>query len=110
MVTRPSETEEKDYSEEPEVVPVKGYVLLSPVSQYKLYGKFPWAFMVHMLIIFCDSWWLIRQISTVGNLTTSQELIWFKEFLDKDFEVNDQYPSLDRTRDFYQPSEIRDLI
>jgi len=49
---------------------------------------------------------------TVGILTSSQELIWFVHFLDKDFVYNDDtnYPSLDRTRDFYQPSEITNII
>ena len=58
-------------TEDPEIVPVKGYVLLSPVSQYKLYGKFPWTFLIHILIIFCDSWWLVRQMNTIGSMTTS---------------------------------------
>lgn len=46
-------------NEEPQTMPIKGSVLLSPISSYALYGKFPLAFWIHIFIVVFDSYWLM---------------------------------------------------
>ena len=68
-------------------MPIKGSVLLSPVNSYSLYGKFPLAFWVHILIVIFDSGLLVRYNTTIGKFARTQELLWYKIFLNSDFDA-----------------------
>ena len=41
-------------------MPIKGYMLLTNIEQYRLFGKFPWIVVLHLILIALDSIWLIH--------------------------------------------------
>lgn len=40
-------------------LPLKAQILLGPVHKYRLMGVFPWPFLVHVLLVIADSYWIV---------------------------------------------------
>jgi len=89
-------------------IPIKGKVLLGPISQYTLFNKFPTHFIVHILIVLLDSWLLLNTINDTNTFSREMQLFLFTKFLDPDIEVNDIV--IDRERTFYKISDLQTQV
>ena len=77
---------EKRYSLD---MPIKGFLLLGPLKQYKVFGIFPWSFMIHLMLVIADSYWLLQMNSVYSDISRTQRSVWYEKFLDKDFDRDD---------------------
>ena len=89
-------------------IPIKGKVLLGPISQYTLFNKFPTTFIVHILIVLLDSWLLLNTINDTNTFSREMQLFLYTKFLDPAIEVNDIV--IDRERTFYKISDLQQQV
>ena len=85
-------------------IPIKGKVLFGPINQYKLFGKFPWGFFLHICIVCLDCFYLLQEANMANEFSWEQRMVWYTIFLDQGIERNDVV--IDRTRAFYNLDDL----
>ena len=88
-------------------MPIKGKVLLGPVHQYTLFGRFPWALLLHIMILLTDTNVLLNVTYDINEFCRESRLFLYMHFLDPDFDVNDVVV-LTRHRTYYMLDDFRD--
>jgi hypothetical protein len=87
---------EKRYSLD---MPIKGFLLLGPLKQYKVFGIFPWSFMIHLMLVIADSYWLLQMNEVYSDISRTQRSVWYEKFLDEDFDRDDIW--INRKKEFF---------
>ena len=105
---------------------MKAQILLGPIHKYRLMGVFPWPFLVHILLVCVDSYWLVYMNRLNSTFIAEQKLVWYYQFTNRDIERDEfafqrakTYDSVDEMRErilgaaaFYhglEPSTVSDL-
>ncbi len=62
-------------------MPLKDSLFLSPIEKYKIYGRFPWKMVIHILLVIATTVQAIMTISERTQYTRSQERILYNMFI-----------------------------
>ena len=74
--------DEKDNNEtKEEHIPLKDSLFLSPIEKYKIYGRFPWKMVFHILLVIATTAQAILIVSKTTEYTRAQERFIYNNFI-----------------------------
>ena len=62
---------------------------MNPIDKFRVYGIFPWAMIIAVILAMCTSLQVILVISSSTNYSYEQMKLWNDLFLNKDLEGQD---------------------
>jgi hypothetical protein len=89
-------------------VPIKAKVLLNPLKLYSLFGKVPLTFLLHILVILVDGWYLLTPATATNNFMRPARMFLYTKFVKDDLERNDVVMNTQRT--YYNLTEFQSQI
>ncbi len=89
------------------LISIKDTIYLNPIEKYKYYGKFPWKFIIHLLLLVGTSAQALLIICATTEYTRSQERIFYDNFLS---EVDKNELDVDRIVSFYTLDDIKKSV
>ena len=96
------------YSESQPTMTFKSRVLLGPLKKYKIFGRFPLEFMLHILLVLFTSTQLLVLNKTNNVYSVAQRIAFYKIFLDEEFDLSEV--NLERYKDLSTVSEMAEQI
>lgn len=58
-------------------IPLKAKILLGPIDKYRLYGRFPWKLILHILLVATTSLQIYTDLNTNGAYSRQQQYMWY---------------------------------
>lgn len=93
-------------------MPLKDKLSLGPLEKYTLYNRFPYKFLLHILIVITMSMTVLIQVQSNQQILRNQQLVWYQKFL-WNMDGDDGVPVMDdfeRVRRFYTTQELADFV
>lgn len=87
-------------------LPLKAQILLGPMHKYRLMGVFPWPFLVHVLLVIADSYWIVYMNQMNSAFISRQKMIWYFKFSNPDVDRDDY--AYERRKTFDTVAEMQD--
>ena len=91
-----------------EKLPLIDKITYGPIKKYKVYGRFPWKMLVHVVLVMFVTFLIIWSVETTGGYSRSELLIFYRMFVDGSIEVN--AVDFETTKYFYNLSEVTDFV
>lgn len=70
-------------------LPLKAQILLGPIHKYRLMGVFPWPFLIHVLLVIADSYWIVYMSHMNAAFISQQKMAWYLKFSNPDIARDD---------------------
>jgi hypothetical protein len=77
-----------------ELIPLKDNLFLSPIEKYKIYGRFPWKMVFHILLVIATTAQAILIISKTTEYTRAQERFIYNNFISDSDKTQVDYPRM----------------
>jgi len=90
-----------------EIIPLKDSLFLSPIEKYKIYGRFPWKMVFHILLVIATTAQAILIISKTTEYTRAQERFIYNNFISNSEKTEFDYP---RMLYLYSISQLKDHL
>ena len=87
---------------------IKDHLYLSPFEKYKLYGIFPWKFVLAMLLLILTTAQVVLIVNNNANYSYKQIIIWNDLFLNSDVQGSDT--SLTNTFNLFHTNRLKSFI
>lgn len=88
-------------------MPLKDSLFMSPIDKYKLYGRFPWKMIIHILLVIATTAQAILIIANTTKYTRSQERLFYNIFVSDSDKTSIDYP---RMTYLYSVYELREHV
>jgi hypothetical protein len=70
-------------------VPLKAEIMLHPIKKYRMLGVFPWALLIHILLVISDSIWMLNDINKEQSYVKKRFRSFLTLFIDDGIKIND---------------------
>jgi hypothetical protein len=77
------------FTNEVHEMPLRDRLYMNPIDKFRVYGLFPWALAIAVLLAICTSLQVILVISSSTNYSYQQIRLWNDLFLNKNLEGED---------------------
>lgn len=87
---------------------IKHDLYLSPFEKYKLYGIFPWAFFISLMLVITTTCQVLFVINVNSNYSYQQLILWNSVFLNWDVQGSDT--SLTNSYHIFHLSKLKHYV
>ena len=70
-------------------VPLKAEIMLHPIKKYRMLGIFPWALIIHILLVISDSIWMLNDINNEQSYVKKRFRSFLTLLIDDGIKIND---------------------
>jgi hypothetical protein len=89
-------------------LPLIDKITYGPIKKYKVYNRFPWKMMLHIVLLMVVTAQIILIIDHSGGYSRSEEAFFFDRFLNEDADYNEV--DFQKDRYFYSIEDLRDFV
>ena len=97
------ENNENDNNE----MPINDKISLSPIDKYRIYGKFPWKMLIHIMLILATTMQAIVVINSTTDYCRGQERVFYNNMISDSDKEDPDYP---RVNYIYSISQLREHL
>ena len=97
------ENNENDNNE----MPINDKISLSPIDKYRIYGKFPWKMLIHIMLILATTMQAIVVINSTTDYCRGQERVFYNNMISDSDKEDPDYP---RVNYIYSITQLREHL
>lgn len=88
-------------------MPINDKITLSPIDKYRIYGKFPWKMLIHIMLILATTMQAIVVINATTDYCRGQERVYYNIFISDSEKEDPDYP---RVNYIYSITQLREHL